>query len=131
MNQPKKRKTEAVLAANWEKIQKWIADGYRLPSIYNSLVEQEEIVCSLSNFRKYYYRLKKAQPKSPVSLPTTISPFEKTVHITEPVSSLSYITDSEKEQLTPEPLDNLVEIKTFDPEAQKRLAEAVFRRNRQ
>jgi hypothetical protein len=128
--QPKKRKTEAAIAANWEKIQKWIADGYRLPSIYDSLVEQEEIACTLSNFRKYYYKLKREQTKLPVPLPATINPLEETFHAKETVSPLSCVADSEKGQLTPESSNDL-EVKPFDPEAQKRLAESVFRRNRQ
>jgi hypothetical protein len=131
MDQPKKKKTEAAITANWEKIQRWIADGYRLPSIYDSLFEQEEIACTLSNFRKYSYKLKREQLESPLPLPTTTSPFEKTVHTTEPMPPVSGIADSEKEQPTPESLDHSVEVKAFDPEAQKRLAESVFRRNRQ
>lgn len=117
MKAPLNRKASAAIKENFPKIQDWVARGYELPSIHQTLLEQNVLSCSLSNFRKYYYKEKKRRSKLEKDV--------KKVEIKKPAVEKAVV----KEQDNVEEASSIEETGAYDPAAQKRLADIVFRRN--
>jgi hypothetical protein len=104
---PKKRKAKGAIALNWQKIQGWLDEGYTIPAVYEELVEQRQVTCSLANFKRYYHRVKKEKDALPAEIPAEKKP-----------------TKEEKKNVDPVlPVE-------FDPEEQKRIAIEGFKQFR-
>ena len=117
MKKPETRRASALIKEKFSDIYELVDKGYTLPAIYQSWVNKGELSCSLSNFRQYYYKEKNRRAE--LSVPTD-----------KPLS----IEKADTEQppaLKIESSDRLAGINAQDPQAQDRLADMIFRRNRQ
>lgn len=116
MRKPETRRASALIKEKFSDIYELVDKGYTLPAIYQSWVNKGELSCSLSNFRQYYYKEKNRRAK--FSVPTD-----------EPLNIEK--VDTKQPAPKAEASNSLAGIDAQDPQAQDRLADMIFRRNRQ
>ena len=131
---PEKRTAKGDIQVAMPTILAWVDNGYQLPAIYRSLTQQGAIACSFSRFKNCYYEIKKTLESSSSVLSTLPSTAEKS-GVKDRVKkdpSESVLPDVTKNvgEISGQP-DNHAEVAVFDPTAQKRLADMVFRKNRE